>query len=454
MSGRFIVSLLCTAQACIIASTTFCASAFSTAPHLDMTRRGLQQSNFSASAIAFLQIANHQVDYQVNYSLAFADMVKARAQSVRYHFDDIPDAVFAKRSFLWIEKVAKAVVDEEIAKATPDPEVIANALGIVLHVVQDFYGHSNFSDINWKAITGRQVVIFEELSDDVRLNPALQIRTGDTSAFHDSKARIPGRDDITPRCEESNPTKGCWAQHGGSDTVKSFKLCDGNESSATCGQSRDWHMRRGYFVAEQMGAASTHHWAERFHKWVKNEAVWSQVKNFSSSVTADCMERTELFNRFTGQWGRLGTPAVMAIAFDTMWTGFNEARCDEDWQDRWRKKAFFKMDQVAADVVNVSLPSRGKYSGGFGTFEVLFGTEKATLVLESDAGKTVKGTLTIGGKSKPLSIDHLDGPGFDFSTGKAWNGRIFGMNHAKDSVAGYLRDESGKVNGFYGLLKK
>ena len=38
--------------------------------------------------------------------------------------------------------------------------------------------------------------------------------------------------------------------------------------------------------------------------------------------------------------------------------------------------------------------------------------------------------------------------------GSEWSGRRYGMNHSKDSIAGYLRDANGKTNGFYGTKKK
>ena len=459
------------------------ASAFSTGPHMDATKRGLQKAGFQPTAISLAQLANWQVDYVVNYPIS-GEVLKneeATLQAAYYHFDDLANPEFVRRSWVWIEKIGEAAVAYAKAAKNP-PEAILNALGIVLHVTQDFYGHSNFSEVDWPKLVGKSVVIYEELSDDVRLNPALPaavgpsqpafgLLTGEASALHENHdhKRLVGHDGPV-RCEEKSPTPGCWPQHGGSDqnpslnvSGKSFKLCDGNEPSTTCHLNRDWHGRRGYFLAMQMAAESTRYWAERFRKWVNNEALWSKVVGYDANLyeILSCQYRLEFSNRLAGQWGMLGTPQKWEI-----WNDASKEMCgsisgldiegeyDAHWQRRWRD-LFLSLPKLAPfDVVNVPMPSRGKYSGGFGTFDAQFGTKKVTFALSDGGAGKVKATVVINGSSKPLNITHSDGPGFDFSIGKEWTGRLYGMNHSKNSIAGYLRDANGATNGFYGTAKK
>ncbi len=437
------------------------AAAFSTAPHFDVTSRGLQKSGFSASAIDYVKISNQQVDYVVNYPTGaeMGDNDTATIQAAYFHFDDLPNPEFVRRSFVWIEKVAKA----SVAADNNDPKKILATLGIILHATQDFYGHSNFSDVDWQKLVGRPLVIYEELSDDLRLNPALLpakgpaqpafgLRSGEASGWHDNHGfkRLAGRDDVTPRCEESNPVPGCWPQHGGSSKGgKSFKHCDGDEPSATCHLNRDWHMRRGHFLAMQMAAESTHYWAQRFRTWIHNEDVWSNVLTFSDEkVVSGCMYRAQILNRLVGQWGRLGTPQKGSVFWDIA-----KEVCDGDWETKTWRPIFLSMHDVSADVVDVPMPSRGTYTGGYGTFNTRFGTKNVTFTVEK-SGPGLKVSLNIDGGPKNVSVSHVDGPGFDFTIGKEWSGRLYGMNHSKESIAGYLRDSSGKTNGFYGTLKK
>jgi hypothetical protein len=115
------------------------ASAFDTGHHFDLTRDALLEAGFNDDAIRATQVCNWLTDY---YSEEPALDLKDHLR--HFHFDNLEDYDSIARSWGHFTANSKAAISQA-ARDGKTLEVIA-LLGISLHVVQDFYTHSNWPE--------------------------------------------------------------------------------------------------------------------------------------------------------------------------------------------------------------------------------------------------------------------------------------------------------------------
>jgi hypothetical protein len=115
------------------------AAAFDTGPHATITEQALDLAGYSRDVADAVQVANWLTDYYTS-SPTFPSAQQCYLEKL--HFDDVfTDAdVYAYWSTLLRNTLAAAVK----AKADNNYVELYTVMGISLHVVQDFYTHSNW----------------------------------------------------------------------------------------------------------------------------------------------------------------------------------------------------------------------------------------------------------------------------------------------------------------------
>jgi hypothetical protein len=126
----------------VSATLTFNATAavaFDTGPHASMTIDALMHVGFSKSAADVVQVENWLTDYYTSTpTLSKADQCDLE----KLHFDDV--FTTADATHYWANLTANTKAAIQKADRDNDPVEFFVALGISLHVVQDFYAHSNW----------------------------------------------------------------------------------------------------------------------------------------------------------------------------------------------------------------------------------------------------------------------------------------------------------------------
>ena len=115
------------------------AVAFDTGPHASITEQAMALSGYNRAAADAVQVENWLTDYYTSSPTYPSDQ---QCYLEKLHFDDVfTDAdVDAYFKTLLRNTIAAAVK----AKADNDYVELYAVLGISLHVVQDFYTHSNW----------------------------------------------------------------------------------------------------------------------------------------------------------------------------------------------------------------------------------------------------------------------------------------------------------------------
>lgn len=113
--------------------------AFDTGHHSDLTREALIEAGFAPDAIRAAQVLNWLTDYYSNQPGAGLE-----AELAKLHFDNLADYDAVAR--YWSHLVANTRAEVQSAASDDDPLRLLAVLGISLHVVQDFYTHSNWPE--------------------------------------------------------------------------------------------------------------------------------------------------------------------------------------------------------------------------------------------------------------------------------------------------------------------
>ena len=436
------------------------AMAFNTGGHFTATASGLGAEGFSPDAIKYAQISNYQVDHWTNFPVVPVVVVSglpfdanspaiARAQS--FHFDDLPDAAWVVREFAWHEKAAKHAVERAMAARPRKPGDVLTALGITLHATQDFYAHSTMADVDWTRWLGKPIVIVETLPDDIRLNPKLKIRTG-VATPEDFHALLVGAAGQPAGCRGANPPNGCWPRHFKELDATTPTQCAGDQTIEICGVNKDAYQRRRHFIAREMAAASTAHWARKYEGWVNDAAFWAQVKTYQHDATEGCWDRAHASSAYAGQWGKWKLVNRLGVASES-------AGCDGSWQDDTFNGVFYDMhDHVDPNELRIvpKIASRGAVAAGsfVGTYDTSWGSLHGVLTLRTD-GDYRTGTWVIGNAAaKAVRRAKPNGNAFDVAIDNGPTGRIF-LNGA-NGLAGFIRlqTDDQRPTGFSAIKRR
>ncbi|HTJ27697.1 MAG TPA: hypothetical protein VMA36_16190 [Candidatus Limnocylindria bacterium] len=138
---RSLFATLLSAAVFVISSLP--AAAFDTGPHASLTVDALMRSGFNRNAANAVQVENWLTDYYTSTPTIGKD---AQCQLEKLHFDD----VFSNGDITnyWATFTANTKAAAKRAETDNDVVEFYVVLGISLHVVQDFYTHSNWVERN------------------------------------------------------------------------------------------------------------------------------------------------------------------------------------------------------------------------------------------------------------------------------------------------------------------
>ena len=119
------------------------AAAFDTGPHANITVDALTRAGFNVSAATATQVANWLTDYYTSTPTIGSG---PQCELEKLHFDDVVSNADIDRYGKTLAANTYAAAKQ--AEANNDPVEFYTVLGISLHVVQDFYTHSNWLEQN------------------------------------------------------------------------------------------------------------------------------------------------------------------------------------------------------------------------------------------------------------------------------------------------------------------
>jgi hypothetical protein len=237
--------------AALLAATILACStpavAFDTGAHSSLTVDALRQSGFSADAIDTTQIANWLTDYYTSRPFVGADQCDLE----KLHFDDVFSTVDVAQYWATFTTNTKSLVTSAVHEN--DVEKFLVVLGMSLHVVQDFYAHSN-----WVESRQQGIPPFAHRSGtwfSVAPRPAT-IFTG----WYDNCLHFP---------QGSHPAHGGYA---------------GFPPQA---MNHDSYVRPNYTYAYVSAYAATHEWTENLLAWARaiNPAFVARVRGYQANPT-------------------------------------------------------------------------------------------------------------------------------------------------------------------------
>lgn len=233
------------------------AFAFDTGHHSDVTREALQNEGFKETPIKIVQVENWLVDYYSNWpvdnSLIPSGIIpigikEAKKESDKLHFDNLFTTEDISNYWMWLTLNTKEAVKQAVTKE--DPLNLLTILGISLHVVQDFYSHSNWVEAHSSSSDGNFYSSPTWFDSPPATRSQLELYTGSYPT-------------LLPKAKEL---------HG--------KYNDGmNKDSYVCD---NWE--QAYVSAY----AASRQWVNAVHKWVNevNPTFWSEVQNYSADQKA------------------------------------------------------------------------------------------------------------------------------------------------------------------------
>lgn len=453
------------------------ASAYNTGNHTKATEWGLSRVGFSPSAIQAVAVANFQVDYMVNKPTSAQLSPKTTLITKYFHFDDLDTARAIDREFAWMEQGARVAVQR--AAARNDPERIVNALGIVLHAVQDFYSHSNFADVDWVPLTGQRVTTWDDVPVDLRFAPLGGAWFTADRAIGEKRGVV-GGNAASAHINKTPLSQPGWPGHG-----DSYVKCDRAQNGVACGLNHDGVPRRGNLTSMLIAARASGQWADKFRGWVNNPALWQRVTSFSGGYVKDCYERMQAAASAANQWGWDASQGGATTALRMLGALASEG-CEWDWQDnRWASVLHEMYLETVTERIKIPTfdgqgrppriveypsdrpeftmpapPAPFDPAAFVGSYAVTWGASTGTLQL-TRSGDLVQGTLTLAGATLSLVPARPQGSALDLtvqlpapmdqhqaSRPPVTSGRVHLMTKTRDALAGFLRNGDGVPNGF------
>lgn len=296
---RFGLAVACTA---VVLCAGRPAAAFDTQPHADMTADAMAAEGFGSVPIGVVQSANWFNDFYENptknpYSGHAPWYVRAlgnpfangenwsaavRTAAARAHFDsDTPTKSTADMDAEWTRLAHVTRAQLLRRSAVMDIEGILAVMGISLHMVQDFYTHSNW--VEPKGVPGYD-------------GPGWSRVTYGT---------YPTWFDISPadRMKEKIYSDGARG-HG-------YWKSDENMNLKTA-LNKDWAGRPLHIEAYLTAYVASRQWIRAMEAWIGNPVIWQKVKSFSDKHGNDMERDFEAafgISFYSGHWNGNGEPA-------------------------------------------------------------------------------------------------------------------------------------------------
>ena len=156
------------------------AMAFDTWWHAECTRKAMVANGFSADARLATQVSNYFTDFMAVLNMGNDELEKIKINKALFrsdhsydflHFDAIYTTADIENNWKLILENTKAALRQFAASSTVEPGfrqiVLFNILGASLHIIQDFYSHSNWINTYMgKGIS--PIPIWYEVEDIVR----------------------------------------------------------------------------------------------------------------------------------------------------------------------------------------------------------------------------------------------------------------------------------------------
>ena len=289
------------------------AQAFDTGPHADLTRDALTSEGFGAAGANAGMVNNWFVDYYTNpdknphsghasFILGVTrlgyDHEHWSWQQIegarRSHFDsearlpgmpDLSNTAGIDRE--WKRQMYLARKWLRYAGQKNDPYRVMAVVGISLHVVQDFYAHSNWVE-NESGFYGRG-------------GPGVPRVFGDTPTWFDvppeERAKLTGN-----RAVYTGVT-GVPRGHGHWQSNRNHSLKDG--------LNKDWPGRPKYQKAYVTAYFASRQWIRAMRDWLGNEPLWKRAMSLpDTSALRHDVTGAEEISQFSGHWQGGGEPCV------------------------------------------------------------------------------------------------------------------------------------------------
>lgn len=126
-----------------LAATATLSLAFDTGHHSDLTRDALSDFGMSDASIKVCQVENWLVDYYSNQEVGVDDHIIHDCEKL--HADNLFTAQAV--SNYWRRLAYNSKLAFESAARSKNPRKVLALLGMGLHIVQDFYTHSNWAEL-------------------------------------------------------------------------------------------------------------------------------------------------------------------------------------------------------------------------------------------------------------------------------------------------------------------
>ncbi len=256
--------------AALLALAAVPAAAFDTGPHASITVDSTMRAGFNRNAANALQVENWLTDY---YTSTPTIGSAAQCDLEKLHFDD----VFSDADVANYWKTLTANSRTAIQQAEKDGDVVEfyTALGMSLHVVQDFYSHSNWVE--------RHAQGDFATSGWFDKTPPSGVFTG----WYDNCLKIP---------------QGTHTPHGG----------------YTWGMNHDSVVRPNYDRAYVFALAASYEWTQNALAWI-SPAFAFKVKNYAPNLQdAKDLAYDQKASLYISEW--IQNP-VNTASLDGHWNG-------------------------------------------------------------------------------------------------------------------------------------
>jgi hypothetical protein len=163
---------------CLLSSTG--AAAFDTWWHAECTRKTMVANGFSADARLAVQVSNYITDFMAVLNMGNDELGKIKIDKALFrsdhsydfmHFDAIYTTADIEKNWTLILENTKTALKQFATSSTVEPGfrqiVFFNIIGASLHIIQDFYSHSNW--VNTYMAKGiSPIPIWYNVADSVR----------------------------------------------------------------------------------------------------------------------------------------------------------------------------------------------------------------------------------------------------------------------------------------------
>ena len=211
------------------------APGFDSGPHASATIDALSWAGFNRPAADAVQVSNWLTDY---YTSSPTRPEGSQCDLEKLHFDDVftVDAI----SKYWATLAANTKTAVQQAEHNNDAVEFYTALGMSLHVVQDFYSHSNWVELNGTDGPYKTRTWFQTQP------PPAELKTG----WYDNCLSIP---------------EGAHEPHGGYES----------------GMNHDSVVRPHFDRAYIYALAASYEWTENVLSWISKDDFRNKVRDYT-----------------------------------------------------------------------------------------------------------------------------------------------------------------------------